>query len=187
MPRLFTIPKDLGKIKTKKWLSAVLRAGGWSERLVKEDRKVLKKLGVKYMKGLELLSPSDWRTIDIAEGLKAVIQDALADGIDMCNLDSKIGTLRIEDNAESLRCVERTTVATKDGMVYEIDRYCPHKGADLSKVPLQWLLNIQGDIEDGVLVCPKHKWRFDLADGGNCVEGKRNHSINSTRVRGLED
>jgi UDP-MurNAc hydroxylase len=54
-----------------------------------------------------------------------------------------------------------------DGKVYLVDRVCPHQGADLS----------QGWIETGYLVCPRHRWRFDLANGGKCTT--TNASINA--------
>ena len=42
---------------------------------------------------------------------------------------------------------------------YEINRFCPHQGGDL-KYAL---------IEGETLICPRHYWRFDLADGGKCT------------------
>jgi UDP-MurNAc hydroxylase len=46
------------------------------------------------------------------------------------------------------------------GCRYEIDRFCPHQGGDLSKA---W-------VEDGpLLTCPRHRWQFALEDGGRCV------------------
>lgn len=48
-----------------------------------------------------------------------------------------------------------TFVLERDGETYEIQRYCPHGGADLA----------EAEIEDGHLVCPGHHWRFSLADG----------------------
>ena len=53
---------------------------------------------------------------------------------------------------------ERIRVALPNGEGYEINRFCPHQGADL-KYAL---------IEGGTLVCPRHYWRFDLANGGKC-------------------
>ncbi|HEY3402032.1 MAG TPA: Rieske 2Fe-2S domain-containing protein [Ohtaekwangia sp.] len=45
------------------------------------------------------------------------------------------------------------------GIRYSIDRYCPHQGADLKYA---WSEN------DRHLVCPRHRWAFDLEDQGNC-------------------
>jgi nitrite reductase (NADH) small subunit/3-phenylpropionate/trans-cinnamate dioxygenase ferredoxin subunit len=42
-----------------------------------------------------------------------------------------------------------------DGRFYAIDDLCPHMGASLSG----------GYVEDGVVTCPWHFWRFRLADG----------------------
>lgn len=44
-----------------------------------------------------------------------------------------------------------------NGAVYEFDRYCPHKRADLAQAPISG---------SGTIVCPKHKWAFDLSRGG---------------------
>jgi UDP-MurNAc hydroxylase len=39
---------------------------------------------------------------------------------------------------------------------YRVQRYCPHQRADLSRF---------GRVEDGVLTCLMHGWRFDLKTG----------------------
>ncbi len=47
------------------------------------------------------------------------------------------------------------------GRSYELNRYCPHNGADL----------IDADVDaDGNLICPRHSWRFKLVDHGKCFE-----------------
>ena len=43
---------------------------------------------------------------------------------------------------------------------YEIQRYCPHSGQDLS----------EATIEGNVITCPRHLWSFDLETGA-CVSG----------------
>jgi UDP-MurNAc hydroxylase len=51
------------------------------------------------------------------------------------------------------------TVVTAGGKRYAIQRFCPHQGADLAEA---W-------IEGGrYLLCPRHRWQFDLQDGGRC-------------------
>ena len=60
----------------------------------------------------------------------------------------------------------RETEAKQDRMIvcaggkrYSVQRFCPHQGADLE----------QGWVEGGrFLVCPRHRWRFDLEQGGAC-------------------
>lgn len=42
-----------------------------------------------------------------------------------------------------------------DGKYYAIDDTCPHMGASLSG----------GWVEDGIVTCPLHYWRFRLSDG----------------------
>jgi UDP-MurNAc hydroxylase len=43
------------------------------------------------------------------------------------------------------------------GCRYTVNRYCPHQGGDLSE---GWV------DDDRFLVCPRHRWRFDLHQGG---------------------
>jgi len=42
-----------------------------------------------------------------------------------------------------------------EGEYKAIDDFCPHMGASLAG----------GCVEDGVVACPWHAWRFDLSDG----------------------
>ena len=42
-----------------------------------------------------------------------------------------------------------------DGQYYAIDDLCPHMGASLGA----------GHLEDGVVTCPWHAWRFKVCDG----------------------
>ncbi len=46
-----------------------------------------------------------------------------------------------------------------DGCSFEIQRFCPHAGSDLS----------EAEVVDGKIVCPGHHWHFDLKDG-SCEE-----------------
>jgi nitrite reductase (NADH) small subunit/3-phenylpropionate/trans-cinnamate dioxygenase ferredoxin subunit len=44
------------------------------------------------------------------------------------------------------------------GTFYAIDDTCPHAGASLAK----------GDLENGVVTCPRDGWRFCIHDGTWC-------------------
>ncbi|MDC0096366.1 MBL fold metallo-hydrolase [Amylibacter sp.] len=46
-----------------------------------------------------------------------------------------------------------------DGKNYEINRYCPHNGADLKDARID---------QDGNLICPRHSWLFNLNNNGKC-------------------
>lgn len=60
-------------------------------------------------------------------------------------------------NAESRQ--ERMLVEA-GGCRFSVNRYCPHQGADLT----------HGWIEQGkYLVCPRHRWQFDLTKQGKCT------------------
>jgi UDP-MurNAc hydroxylase len=73
---------------------------------------------------------------------------------------------------EHIRATEsrkERTVLEVDGRRYSIHRYCPHQGADLREA---W-------VEGGrYLTCPRHRWRFDLENGGKCT-------MNSTSIHAL--
>ena len=45
--------------------------------------------------------------------------------------------------------------------MYKIQRSCPHLGEDLKNAT----------IKNGILVCPRHQWSFDLGSNGKCVSG----------------
>ncbi|NTX08267.1 MULTISPECIES: Rieske 2Fe-2S domain-containing protein [Myxococcus] len=54
---------------------------------------------------------------------------------------------------------ERTVVSVGQKR-FSVQRFCPHQGADLA----------EGWVEEGkYLVCPRHRWQFDLDDGGRCL------------------
>src|SRR5882672_5892867 len=44
---------------------------------------------------------------------------------------------------------------TRDGRVFATQAACPHRGGPLA----------DGLVGDGVVICPLHEWRFDLASG----------------------
>jgi nitrite reductase (NADH) small subunit len=46
-------------------------------------------------------------------------------------------------------------VATLNGKPLALDNVCPHRGGPLA----------EGVIEHGKIVCPWHRWEFDLATG----------------------
>ena len=50
-------------------------------------------------------------------------------------------------------------VSPVDGKNYEINRYCPHNGADLKDAKID---------DKGNLICPRHSWLFSLSNQGEC-------------------
>ena len=51
--------------------------------------------------------------------------------------------------------LEETFELKYEGNIYDIQRYCPHAMADLSK----------GKIIDGEIICPNHGWAFNIKSG----------------------
>ena len=50
---------------------------------------------------------------------------------------------------------KEVAVFNDEGKLYAIDDRCPHAGASLAG----------GYVENGVVTCPLHAWRFRLSDG----------------------
>jgi UDP-MurNAc hydroxylase len=58
-----------------------------------------------------------------------------------------------------------------NGKNYEINRYCPHNGADLKDARID---------NNGNLICPRHSWLFNLKNKGKC--DRADASINAKEV-----
>ena len=80
--------------------------------------------------------------------------------------------------AKSLKMLEQKNNARiyiacpNTGKQWEINRYCPHQGADLSN----------SCVEEGqYLICPRHSWKFDLEQEGKLTPNG-NFSVNSKSI-----
>jgi nitrite reductase/ring-hydroxylating ferredoxin subunit len=62
------------------------------------------------------------------------------------------------------------------GQYFAIDDLCPHMGASLGA----------GAVEDGVVTCPWHAWRFSVADGTWCDNPRIKIESFEVRVVGEE-
>lgn len=71
---------------------------------------------------------------------------------------AKVG--EIAEGASRVAAVGERLVAVflSGGVYYAIDDLCPHMGASLA----------DGALQDGVVTCPWHAWRFDIRDGRWC-------------------
>jgi nitrite reductase/ring-hydroxylating ferredoxin subunit len=113
-----------------------------------------------------LISKKGWKKLDLPKGIKIRIEDATK-ALNMDILSERLAGTNLTGDTP---CVpNRMTVIAADGKKYEADRYCPHKGVDL----------VGASIDGALLVCPKHRWKFDLSQGGKCVEGKNPCTINA--------
>lgn len=63
--------------------------------------------------------------------------------------------LQAIQKAETADRENDTFVLENNGKHYEIQRYCPHGGSDLS----------EAEFDNGEVVCAGHHWRFSLTDG----------------------
>ncbi len=67
-------------------------------------------------------------------------------------------------------------VFNEGGQYYAIDDCCPHMGASLA----------EGDLQDGVVACPEHGWRFSIHDGSWCDYRRQRIDCFDVRVVGDE-
>ena len=63
-------------------------------------------------------------------------------------------------------------VFNSQGQIRAIDDFCPHMGAPLTG----------GHVEDGVVTCPWHAWRFRLEDGAWADNPKIKIGCHKTQV-----
>ena len=63
-----------------------------------------------------------------------------------------------------------------DDRYYAIDDICPHMGASLGS----------GYVENGIVTCPWHAWRFKVCDGTWCDNPKLKVGSYEVRVEGDE-
>jgi nitrite reductase (NADH) small subunit/3-phenylpropionate/trans-cinnamate dioxygenase ferredoxin subunit len=68
---------------------------------------------------------------------------------------ARVGDLRDGDCAVASIQQKVIAVFRVGDAYYAIDNMCPHMGAELSG----------GFVEDGIVTCPWHYWRFRLSDG----------------------
>lgn len=136
-----------------------------AESTIRQHHEIFSELRLFTAQHLGFLSKKSWKRLEIPVGLKLRLE-LLLDPQRHTSLDFE--TLPSLSKL-SIISATRMTLRTEDGQVYEVDRFCPHKGADL-----------QGATTIGsVLICPKHRWKFDLSKGGLCVEGKSSCTLNS--------
>ena len=60
----------------------------------------------------------------------------------------------------TLRRASSAGIATTTLGDWEVERFCPHRQADLSRF---------GELDGNVLTCTLHGWKFDLAADGQCI------------------
>jgi len=89
---------------------------------------------------------------------------------------AKVGDIA-EGHGRAFEVAGRTiAVFHEGGKYYAIDDCCPHMGASLA----------EGSLEDGVVVCPDHAWRFSIHDGTWCDYRRQKIDCFDVRVAGDE-
>ena len=72
---------------------------------------------------------------------------------------------RADAEAETKRHPQATAVEEIELCGYVMERYCPHRRADLT---------IFGEVDGGILTCALHGWQFDL-ETGRCLTADDRH------------
>lgn len=172
------VVRRLNKIKDIKFGDCPTILFDWGEKLLEIDLKkataeIIDPLSYKYPGSylkvvaskayFSLMSNQEYRWQDIALSFRVSVErkpdilNTFANIFlfsDECNIRSGfITTLDIKE--------ERILIVNPvDGKNYEIDRYCPHNGADLKDARVD---------NQGNLICPRHSWLFDLQNDGRCT------------------
>ena len=139
---------------------------------IKEETYFLLEADKKYF---AIMADDNYRWQDIYLSLRAKVTrhpDVFSNFInlflfsDASNIkESFLTTLNIQS--------ERIVVCNPiSGKMYEINRYCPHNGADLSNASID---------DKGHLICPRHNWLFNLDNGGLC--NSSNQTIDAVEVK----
>lgn len=71
---------------------------------------------------------------------------------------------------------KRIALFRYQGQLFAMDETCPHRGGPLH----------EGPIENGVVVCPWHQWRFDLHTGASPINPLSRVKTYRVRVEGEE-
>ena len=123
--------------------------------LDQEDKKILEEELVFNLGCMKLLSKTSWKQLSLPIIVKRRLMDRPKPLIEIVKFKKlEIGNApKIEARLEPLG--NDKLLVTLNNKRYECPRVCPHKGADL----------LYGWIEEGKLVCPKHKWKFSLENG----------------------
>ena len=66
---------------------------------------------------------------------------------------------------------ERINIKNHHGEIFEINRFCPHNGADLCNAEIN---------SDNYLICPRHGWKFDLNKNG--IDKTSKTTISSKKI-----
>eukprot|EP01137_Pigoraptor_chileana_P005874 Opistho-2@49547 len=151
----------------------------WTAEQMEADIAILTKNRLQTIADLRSLSDESWKSLEFLPLVKDLLREAIgkkkgaapAEGAETSAGDA-VGEIANGVSNVSLQSAPppgRIRVRADDGKTYEVDQFCPHKGADLSRA----------NIVNGLLVCPKHQWRFDLKSGGSCHKGA---SINAVCV-----
>lgn len=80
----------------------------------------------------------------------------------------------IKDNFLKTRNIPQQRIKIKDkkNNIFEINRYCPHQGADLCNAVIT---------DNNMLICPRHGWEFDLNNKG--VNKSSGETINAIKTK----
>ena len=89
---------------------------------------------------------------------------------------AKVGAIPEGEGAAFAVNGRMVAVFNDQGQYEAIDDFCPHMGASLAG----------GHLEDGIVTCPWHAWRFKVCDGTWCDNPKIKIDAFEVRLRGDE-
>ena len=143
------------------------------DRLIVEHCQFFAPHGILKADHLEMLTANGWKKMSLPVGLKVRVEAAVSSSSSFPPLPPPNRSPGAASACDySLTSATRMVLQTDRGEQYEVDRDCPHKGADLLGVP----------VINSILECPRHRWKFDLSRGGVCIEGKAKCSLRARKL-----
>ena len=89
---------------------------------------------------------------------------------------AKVGEIPLGQGKTCVVGEKLVAVFNLAGRYYAINDLCPHMGASLA----------DGQVEDGVVACPWHAWRYRVTDGTWCDNPRVKTDSSEVRVQGDE-
>ncbi|KAJ9079857.1 hypothetical protein DSO57_1031190 [Entomophthora muscae] len=186
-------------MKASTLLELIASERNWSTSLLDQDLTILERNRLYTVADLRILSKESWKALELLPIVKDLLRNKISfKGKNKNKKKKKYSSSSSSSNDEPKETIEydlgsskvaganalskpangtivamgsKIRVASQSGKVYEASRYCPHKGVDLSK----------GWVSGDSVICPKHKWAFNLSLGGSCTS-KAGYSVNACEI-----
>ena len=170
----------------------------WNYDDFKEDVAILDKQHIRILADLHVLRKQSFDKLEISLILKDLLFKTSMESLKHLKSPQKVDTKPVELTAENMTPANmaasflsgkmtttgvqvtsiqispqnpKKLIVNANGTNYECERYCPHKNVDM----------VHGYVEGNNLICQKHGWAFNLANGGLCSE--KNKTVHACQLQ----